>query len=309
MSRDLDLTDFEYVGVDPHSKTVGELNICAKGARFVLPRERKGKAYQALFDVDWSEVVSFECCEVNYCRDEKSWPLKEELPEDYKVIGPAGMLFVYAMPFGEADFQVWAYIPQSDVRDVRELVEKYTETPSLPGLAHHATAAAVRYVVDHCEVLSRYETEWHDWLHKGPSAKPREKRWREKGATYVFCREGMAIDHYGTGEQLEQMSTFWPWRRIKSILVDDVEILYQWHEDSYIYRQQVWDDEGRRTILSAAENALNTYRSSEDVPQVLLIRPWSFPSCLHRSWDHLEPFASKASRNRFPPIYDFAEED
>ena len=309
MSRDLDLTEFQYVGVDPYSETVGELKIGPKGVRFVLPRQKKGRTYQALFDVEWPEVISFECCEVSYCKDEKSWPLEEELPDGYKAIGPAGMFFVYAMPYGEAEFQVWAFIPKSDVQTVKETAEKYLETPSLSGLAHHATAAAVRYVVNHCEILSRHETEWNDWLHKGPTTRPREKKWRERGASYIFCKEGMAIDLYGTGEQLEQMSTFWPWRRVKNILIDDVEILYQWHEDSYVYRQQVWKEEPRKSILSAAEDALNVYRSSKDVPQVLLIRPWSFPSCLHRSWDHLEPFASKASRNRFPPIYDFEEKD
>lgn len=305
------MTDFQYLGEDPYSKNIGELKIGPKGARFVLPREKKTRSYKAQFDLEWSEVLCFECCEVNYCHDYKSWPLHEEPPSGYEIIGPAGMFFVNLLLNGEAQFQIWAYIPRDDVANLRELAEGYLGIPSLPGIAHHGTAAAIRYIVENCEVLSRFETDWVDWTHKSPNApmtKPRDKL-REKGPVYSFCKEGMGIDFYGAGEQLEQMSTFWPWRLIKAIYLEDVEIIYLWHEDSYTFRQQVWEQEPRQSILDAANSALSTYRSSSDVRQVLLIRPWSFPSSLHRTWDQLEPFNCKASRNRFPPIYDFEEDD
>lgn len=309
MSRDIGLTGFEYAGKDPFGKTSSELLISPAGARFDLPREKKTRSYKVTFDVRWAEVVSYECCRVNVCADEKSWPIGEEIPPKYEVIGPAGMLFVYLLIEKKAHFQIWAYFPYEDVDRVKELAERYIGIPSTPGLAHHGTAAVVRYVVDHCDVLTRFETEWQDWIHKSPSSpmsKAREKL-REKGPVYNFCMEGMAIDFYGASEQLEQMSTFWPWRIINNMYLDDAEILYQWHDDAFIFRQQVWDDNTRKTILAAALDALKQYRSSSSVKQVLSIRPWSFPSSLHRSWDQLEPFGSKATRNRFPPIYDFEE--
>ncbi|RDE16826.1 MAG: hypothetical protein C4K47_00775 [Candidatus Thorarchaeota archaeon] len=309
LSRDLGLSGFEYTGEDQYSKTIGELMIGAGGARFVLPRERKTRSYKVMFDLQWPEVVSYDCCKVSICKDEKSWPIDEELPAGYEVIGTAGMLFVYLIIEQSANFQIWAYFPYEDVDLVKELAERYIGRPSIPGLAHHGTAAVVKYIVDRCQVLSSIKSDWQDWLHKSPSSpmsKAREKL-REIGPTYHFCLEGMAIDFYGASAQLEQMSTFWPWRAINNIYLDDVEILYQWFEDSFIYRQQVWADDSRQAILDAARDALNRYRSSHDVKQVLAIRPWSFPSSLHRSWDNLEPFSCKASRNRFPPIYDFEE--
>ncbi|RLI53098.1 MAG: hypothetical protein DRP09_16515, partial [Candidatus Thorarchaeota archaeon] len=193
---------------------------------------------------------------------------------------------------------------------VQNTLSEYLERPPVPGLAHHGNAAVVKYMVDHCTVLSRVKTEWHDWIKTGPLlGKPRKKRWRERGPDYVFCEEGMAIDFYGAGEQLEQMSTFWPWRVISTMIIDGYQILYQWYDDNYVYRQQVWDKEQRAEILKAAKNALKVYRSKEGIPEVLIIRPWTFPSRFYRTWDKLEPLTSKASRNRFPPILDFDEED
>ena len=308
VSEESGLADFEYVGEDPYNKAAGELKLGSEGARFILPRKQRGRSYRAIFDVDWLDVISFECCEVNFCEDDKSWPLQEEPPEDYKIIGPAGMFFVFLMALGEAAFQIWAFTPCEEITTVGELAERYLKRPSLPGLAHHGTASAVRYIVDHCEILEQHKTQWHDWLRKGPTTKPRIKKFKERGPDYIFCKEGMAIDFYGAGVQLEQMSTFWPWRVINNIFVVGNEILYQWYEDSYTFKQQVWEDEKRESIYTAAENALDTYKSSKKVQELVLIRPWSFPSRFHQTWDKLEPFASKASRNSFPSIYDFEEE-
>jgi len=308
MSGDERLPDIEYIGIDPFDDRQ-ELQINPEYARFILPREKKRKEYQALYDANWQEVISFEVCEVNYCSDDKTWPLNEELPDGYDPIRTAGMLYLYLMPFGRAVLPIWTTIPVEDVPTVRDLVEERLERPSLPGLAHHGTAAAVKYMTDHCEVLSRHRAQWYDWAKKGRQAKP-NKKFRERGPDYVFCKEGMAIDLYGTGEQLEQMSTFWPWKLIRRIFPDDHEfsIRYQWYEDSYLYQQQVLDNDERRRICEDAEKALEIYQSSDDVDQLLLIRPRSFPSRFHRSWDELEALSSKASRNRFPPIFDFTED-
>ncbi|MHA2235338.1 MAG: hypothetical protein ACXABH_08420, partial [Candidatus Thorarchaeota archaeon] len=85
-------------------------------------------------------------------------------------------------------------------------------------------------------------------------------------------------------------------------------VRYQWKDDTYIFRQQVLKDDQRLEFTQAAESALDSYNSSDDVDEMLMIRPWSFPSRFHRTWDKLEAFSSKASRNRFPPIYDFKED-
>ncbi|MFW9911969.1 MAG: hypothetical protein ACFFEU_05840 [Candidatus Thorarchaeota archaeon] len=303
------LPDLEYVGTDPYDDRQ-ELQINLEYARFILPREKRKKKYLATYDTDWNEVISFEVCEVHYCKDDKTWPLYEELPKDFEPIGPAGMLYLFSMPYGRAVFPVWATFPLEDVATVKELVERILDRPSLPGLTHHGNAAAVRYIVDQCEVIGRHKAQWFDWSKRGRMAKPNPK-FRERGPEYVFCKEGMAIDFYGAGVQLAQMSTFWPWRLIDSIFNDHHEfsIKYQWHEDAYQYQQQVLDNEERQRIVEDAKKALAVYRSSDDVKEVLTIRPRSFPSRFHKSWDKLEAFSSKASRNRFPPIYDFVEDE
>ena len=306
MSRDLDLTDFEYTGDDPFSTEPGRIQLGESGIRFDLPRTKRKKKYRVLFDAKWSEVVSFECCEINYCQDDKSWPLREELPADFKSIGEAGLLFMYLIPDDEAHFQIWGSIPLEDVPTVQNLVEKYSTRPSLAGLAHHGTAAAVRYMINNCEIIHRRTAKWHDWAKKGVSTTPQEKL-KEKAPEYVYCKEGMAIDFYGANVQLEQMATFWPWRLIKEILLAEYELHYRWHEDYYTFYQQVWDEEERHEFYHEANDALQIYHSSEDATELLQIRPWSFPSKFHRSWDKLDPFSSKASRNGFPPIFDFEE--
>lgn len=308
MNTDERLPDLEYLGLNPFNDKE-ELQINPEYARFILPREKKRKKYQAQYDANWNEVVSFEVCEVHYCKDDKTWPLNVEIPKDFDPIGTAGMLFLFSMPYGRAVFPVWTTFPIEDVSTVRELLETQLEQPSLPGLAHYGTAAAVRYIADHCEVLSRHRAQWYDWSKRGRQAKPNPK-FRERGPDYVFCKEGMAIDLYGAGEQLAQMSTFWPWRLVKTIFNDihEFSIKYQWHEDAYTYQQQVLDDEERRRISEDAQRALDVYNSSDDVQEILLIRPRSFPSRFHKTWEKLEAFSSKASRNQFPPIYDFVEE-
>jgi hypothetical protein len=309
MSDDDRLPDIEYLGTCPYSKTRHELQINSTNARFILPRQKKGKQYQAVFDAEWNEVVSFEVCEVQYCKDEETWPLDEELPGGMKPIGTVGLVFLYTTPFGRAIFPIWTTIPTEDISNVRELIEERLNRPSLPGLAHHGTAAAVKYILDRCEVYSRVKAEFYDWTKKGRMAKP-NKKFRECGPDYVYCKEGMAIDFYGAGEQLEQMSTFWPWRLMHRVILDNDElsVKYQWKEDAYTFEQQVLDNDQRHIFSQEAEKALEAYRSSDDANEYLLIRPWSFPSRFHRTWDKLEPFSSKASRNRFPPITDFAEE-
>jgi hypothetical protein len=308
MTEHADLSDYEYIGTAPYSDTPDKIGIGAQGVRFILHRTKKRKSYQTTYDLEWSEVISFECAEVNYGEGEKSWPIHEEQPEDFKLIGPAGMMFFFLLPKVPGILQIWSYIPFDDVNTVRSLVEQYTGRPQLPGLAHHGNAAAVRYIVNHCDVLERHQTTWHDWIKTGPLlGKPREK-FRERGPVYVFCREGLAIDFYGAGEMLEQMSTFWPWKLVESVWLDDYEILYKWYDDSYIFRQQVWDKEERQALLKAAQDTLAAYQASSDVPELLLIRPMSFPSYFYTTWEKLDPLSCKASRNGFPPIYDFIEE-
>ena len=309
MTKDDRLPDLEYTGVCPHSEKLHELQINKDTARFILPREKKRKQYSALYDAEWDEVISFDVSEVHFAEGGETWPIDEELPEKFEPIATAGIVFLFMMPFGKEVFPIWSTIPVEDVPTVRSWIEKRLDRPSLPGLAHHGTSAAVKYILDHCEVYDRIKAEWNDWTRKGRQDKPNPK-FRERPPDYVYCKEGMAIDFYGAGEQIEQMSTFWPWRRIKRVFADDQEyvVRYQWYEDAYVFSQQVLDDDARHRFADAAESALEAYNAAEDVAEYLLIRPWSFPARFHRTWDKLEPFSSKASRNRFPPIHDFEEE-
>jgi hypothetical protein len=299
----------EYVGRHPYEASKNELRITADGAHFSLKREKRFRTYTTDYDVAWDDVISYESCDVMLCEDDKSWPTDEPLPEDFQPIAEAGMLFIFLMPTENEFFQIWAYIPGEDTARVGDLAEKHLGRPQLPRLAHHATAAAVKYMLEHVTVAHSFDTKWHDWLRKGPNKKPRGGKWRERGPTYVFAEEGMAIDFYGGGFQLEQMSAFWPWRYVEEIYLDGDFICYQWYDEIYTFRQQVFEKDSRKEILRAAQDTLEAYESKTEVDQFLLIRPWSFPSRFHRTWDKLEPFASKASRNGFPPIYDYEEEE
>ena len=308
MLDDVDLSDFEYIGEDPYSDKPDKIAIGIQGIRFVLNRRKKRKSYETVYNLSWEEIVSFNCTEVNYGKEGKSWPFDEEPLEDIDIIGPAGMAFFFLMPKVPGILQIWTFIPFEDVKHVKDLVEKYADRPQLPGLAHHGNAAAVRYMVEQCTVRERHETTWHDWVKTGPLLGRPRKKFREKGPDYVFCEEGLAIDFYGAGEMLEQMSTFWPWRVIENIMLDDYTILYKWFDDSYVFRQQVWDTDQRRILLEAAQRALATYQSSDDVSEYLMIRPTSFPSYFYTTWEKLDPLSSKASRNGYPPVYDFIED-
>ncbi|MFW9800697.1 MAG: hypothetical protein ACFFD9_09690 [Candidatus Thorarchaeota archaeon] len=301
MTPDADFTNFEYEGISPQRELPGELKLGPEGARFIFPQKKRRRTYEAALDVEWTNVISFEASEVIVCKHRKSWPLKEELPDKYKPLGPAGMVFLFMKASDDMYFQYWALIPLEDTDRVRNLIQSYLERPSLSGLAHHGTTAAVRYVVDHCNVIERHTTLWHEWLRRGPTFQPNKKR-GEKGPDYVFCKEGMAIDFLGTNPELEQMSTFWPWRVMEDISRDDREILYRWTDGDYTFRQLVWDEERRNTILKGAQEVFELYGESEDVSNYPMIRPWSFPSSFHETWEKLEPFSSKASRIAFPPI-------
>ena len=281
MSEEVDLTGYEYIGKAPYSKKPDILALDSKEARFVLHRTKKKKSYQVVFDIDWSEVVSFECCEVNYAKDDKSWPLDDDPRKGMEIIGPAGMLFFFLKPTDQNFFQIWSYIPLEDVRMVREMVEEYVGKPPVPGLAHHGNAAIVKYILDRCTIRERHTTTWHDWIKTGPLLGKPRKKWLEKGPDYVYCEEGLGIDFYGAGESLEQMSTFWPWRLISNVMIDEYHILYQWYDDDYIFRQQVWDKDERKVIFEKAKASLESYRLNDDVDEFLTIRPWSFPSYFH----------------------------
>ncbi|MHA1613938.1 MAG: hypothetical protein ACTSYJ_03785 [Candidatus Thorarchaeota archaeon] len=307
MLDDADLSDYEYIGTHPYSDGPDKIAIGAQGIRFVLHRTKKRKSYQTVYNLDWEEVISFECTEVNYCEEDKSWPIDEEPVEDLDIIGPAGMAFFFLMPKVPGILQIWSFIPIEDVIQVRKLIEQYTNRSQLPRLAHHGNAAAVRYMLEHCTIRERHQTTWHDWVKTGPLLGKPRKKFRERGPDYVFCEEGLGIDFYGAGEMLEQMSTFWPWRVIENIWLDDYTIIYKWYDDAYVFRQQVWDKDERSALLESAKRALAAYQSSDDTSEFLMIRPVSFPSYFYTTWEKLDPLSSKASRNGYPPVYDFIE--
>ncbi len=309
MSDDITKERYEYVRRHPYEPSKNELQISPDAIHFTLQREKRFRTYTTDYDVLWKDIVSYESCEVTLGEEDMSWPIDESPPEDFEPIGPAGMLFIFLTPSENEFFQIWAFYSKDDTTKVRKILENQIDRPQLPGLAHHATAAAVRYMIDHCTVLYSFDAKWHDWLRKRPGKKPRGGKWRERGPTYVFAEEGMAIDFYGAGLQLEQMAAFWPWRYIEEIYLDGDFICYQWYDEIYTFRQQVYDADSRKEIIRAAQDTLHAYEQKSEVDQFLLIRPWSFPSRFHRTWDKLEPFASKASRNGFPPVYDFEEEE
>ena len=299
-----DDVSWDYIGISPYSKERAEFKLNSEEVEFLLPRKKRGRSYSVVFTAKWYEIVSYDCSEIVLCKDDNTWPLNEDLPLDYKEIGPAGIFFAFLRAGGEAFFQIWSIIPLEDVPRVREFAQEYLGQPPVPGLAHHGTTAAVKYILNRSEVLHRIRLNWYDWIKAGPSTTPREK-FQEVNPELVICKEGMAFNFEGASPKLKQMSTFWPWRLIKTITVLDDEvpqIAYIWHEDSYTFQQQVWDDEERKAILEKVTGALEAYKEDETIEEFVLVRPWSFPSVYHDTWDDLQPFASKASRDGFPPI-------
>ncbi|MFW9908726.1 MAG: hypothetical protein ACFFEF_09140 [Candidatus Thorarchaeota archaeon] len=295
--------DWDIICADPYSSEQAELRMNSEQIDFILPRKKKGRSYRVVFNVKWDEIVSFDCSEVMYCKDEMTWPLGEPLPKGYKEIGPAGIFFAFLRAADQAFFQIWAIISKEDIPRVIEYAEEKLGRKNVPGLAHHGTTGVVKYVLERCEVIDRIRLHWHDWISAGPSTKPRDK-FQEKDPELVLCREGMAFV-LGDSSKLKQMSTFWPWRLIREItlMADEVpQIAYIWHEDSYTFTQQVWDDNERNDILQRVKSAHQAYLQDDTISELRLIRPWSFPSVSHDTWDDLKPFVSKASRDGFPPI-------
>lgn len=296
--------NWDIISVHPYSEERAELRMNAEQIDFILPRKKRGRPYNVIFNVKWNEIVSFDCSPINYCKDDLTWPINEPLPKKYSEIGPAGIFFLFLRAGGEAFFQIWAIIPQEDIESVTAYAEEHLGRHNVPGIAHHGTTGAVNYMLDHCEVIDRVRLHWHDWIKKGPSVEPREK-FAEIGPELVICKEGIAFNFSGASSKLEQMSTFWPWRLLRTVtpLQDETpQIAYVWYEDSYTFTQQVWADDERNDLLQRIRSAHEAYQNDDSIRELRLIRPWSFPSVDHETWDNLQPFASKASRDGFPPI-------
>ncbi|NHI88632.1 MAG: hypothetical protein EAX87_03855 [Candidatus Thorarchaeota archaeon] len=302
--------DWEISSVNPYSKERAELRMNADQIDFILPRRKRGRSYNVVFNVKWDEIISFDCSQIIYCKDELTWPAEEPLPKKYVEIGPAGIFFLFLRAGGEAFFQIWAIVPQSDIEKITEFAQEQLSRQNVPGLAHHGTTGVVNYILDRCEIIEKIPLHWHDWIRSGPSTKPREK-FMEIDPELVICKEGMAFNFAGASSKLKQMSTFWPWRVIREIapLKDEVpQIAYIWHEDNYTFTQQVWDDSERNEILMKVKTAHEEYQKDDSIKELRLIRPWSFPSVFHDTWDNLKPFVSKASRDGFPPIEEIIED-
>ena len=75
------LPDALYSGVDPFDEE-NEIQIGNDVARFFLQREKKGRKYKTQYDVQWKEIVSYDVCEVHYCKDALTWPIDEDPPDD-----------------------------------------------------------------------------------------------------------------------------------------------------------------------------------------------------------------------------------
>ncbi|TFF95253.1 hypothetical protein EU546_03640, partial [Candidatus Thorarchaeota archaeon] len=103
-------SDLDYIGTDPFDPE-NEVRLDNNSATFFLKRKKKRKEYQTQYDASWEEVVSFDVCEVHYCKDELSWPLDEDPPDELKPIDTAGILFLYTLPHGRAFFPIWSIIP------------------------------------------------------------------------------------------------------------------------------------------------------------------------------------------------------
>jgi hypothetical protein len=308
---DRDEIDWDIISTNPYSEKKAELRMNAEQIDFVLPRKKRGRSYNVVFNVKWDEIVSFDCSPITYCQKELTWPAAEPLPEKYDAVGQAGIFFLFLRAGGEAYFQIWAIVPQEDIRKITEYTEERLGRGNVPGLAHHGTTGVVNYILDRCEIIDRIPLHWHDWIKRGPSTKPREK-FMEIDPELVLCKEGMAFDFSGASSKLKQMSTFWPWRLLRTItaMEDEVpQIAYVWHEDNYTFTQQVWDDKERDNILQKVRSVHEAYQSDNSIRELRLIRPWSFPSVYHDTWDNLEPFVSKASRDGFPPVEEVSEDE
>lgn len=310
--EDVDETEGKilYSAEEPYFGLKKQFKLTTNRVEMMLPRKRKLRSTEEIhFNLKWKNISSYEVLEVLFDSGKDSCSPSEQPPEGFKSVGESGEFFVFGFLEEETWFAMNIFFPLKDVSRVKRLMKKYTGRPPIPGLAHYGNRAIVKYIIDHCNVLRKYEISIDDFIYSsnlvkqsgimGMSLKLKKD---EPSPAFYVCSEGLGILFTKDNKiGFQQSSTFWPWSKIEEVFEHKGAVVgFKWKDEPYRFGQLISDDDLRDDILEKCNKALAEYDPKLHAWDVF-IRPNSFPSRYTDTWFVLEPMGCKASRDGFPP--------
>lgn len=299
-----------YSAEEPYFKLKKQLKLTTNGIAIMFPRKRRFRSAEEVhFNLLWKNISSYEVLEVVFDSVKNSCPSDEEPPKDFRTNGKMGEFFVFGFAKDETWFAMNVFFPLKDRPEIEKIMRRFSGRSPIPGLAHHGNLAVVKYVLDRCNILGKYEISIEDFIYSSRLVKQSgldqmslKLKGDEPGPIFYVCAEGFGIlftkDHM---VGLQQGSTFWPWSKIEEVFEHKGAIIgFRWKDEPYRFGQLVSDDDMRREILEKCNQALSKYNPKLHTWDVF-IRPNSFPSRYTDTWFALEPMGCEASRNGFPP--------
>ena len=310
--EDIDEAEGEilYSAEEPYFRLKKQFRLTTNRVEIMFPRKRKLRSTEEVhFNLKWKNISSYEVLEVLFDSEKNSCPANEQPPKGFESEGKSGEFFVFGFFKEETWFAMNVFFPLKDVSKVKRMMKKYTDRPPIPGLAHHGNLAIVKYILDHCNVLGKYEISRDDFVYSsklvkqsGLMALSLKLKKDEPNPVFYVCSEGLGILFTKDNKiGFQQSSTFWPWSKIEEVFEHKGAIVgFKWKDEPYRFGQLVSDEDLRNDILEKCNKALSEYNPKLHTWDVF-IRPNSFPSRYTDTWFVLEPMGCKASRDGFPP--------
>ena len=296
----------EYI--EPFFKPARKMVFGSNLAEISIPQKRKfrGVLYHK-FRIHYDKVKSYEVIPVKAAADRASYPL------DKPQIGlkELGEIFLFGFNNDETDWYAFdAFIPKEEVRDVAKILLEKVKRPQLKGITHYGNLAAIKYVMDQCEIVYEYKIELTDWVKGSQFMRPARGKYEKyvpkkdesTPPTVSIFKEGIAqIFEARDPPILQQMSTFWPWNLISKVTEKDNKLKIEWYDKTYAYEQLISDSAVREKIIKICIDCLESSKNKK-YQYAHFIRSNSFPSRYETSWYNLEPFGCDASRSGLPPV-------
>ncbi|MFX0096217.1 MAG: hypothetical protein ACFE7E_00485 [Candidatus Hodarchaeota archaeon] len=299
-----------YSAEEPYFKQKKRLKLTTNRIKIVFPRKRKLRSAEEFHvNLKWKDISSYEVLEVLFDSGKNSCPINEQPPKGFKSEGKSGEFFVFGFIEEETWFAMNVFFPLKDISIVKRMMKKYTGRPPIPGLAHYGNLAIVKYIIDHCNILGKYEISIDDFVYSSRLVKQSglmemslKLKKDEQSPFFYVCSEGLGILFTKDNKiGFQQSSTFWPWSKIEEVFEHKGAIVgFKWKDEPYRFGQLVSDEDLRNDILEKCNKALSEYNPKLHTWDVF-IRPNSFPSRYTDTWFVLEPMGCKASRDGFPP--------
>jgi hypothetical protein len=274
-------------------------------------KKRLGPSAYVAFRVLYSSIRAYEVLEVKAFKDRTSIPIDVKLT--HKKYDPIelGEFYIFGLSADETDWYVFnLFIPKNQIQKTIKILREKIKRPPLTGVTHYGNLAAIRYILDKCEILHEHDLLQYDWAKSSMFMRPRRDKYEKyvpKGKEttppkLIICKEGFAqIFSEETPTILKQMSTFWPWNMIKKISEDNDHIKFEWIDELYTFKQLITEDKTRNKLLRILKKALKNGKN-ENFDYAPFIRANSFPSKDEDSWKTVEPYGCEASRKGLPPL-------